>query len=74
MVFQLLDLEPWVAPVFLEDIFLLAVQALHANRELPKLLREFLSVDNRHSRVWTRPERQSLRARSKDALSPSASS
>src|SRR5712692_1143237 len=53
MVFQLLDLEPGVAPVLLENIFLLAVQALHANGELLKFFGEFLGVNNLHSRVWT---------------------
>jgi hypothetical protein len=51
MVFQLLDLEPGVAPILLENIFLLAVQALHANGELLKFFSEFLGVNNLHSRV-----------------------
>ena len=44
MVLQLLDLKPRVAPVFSENIFLLAVKALRANRELFEFLREFLGV------------------------------
>jgi len=43
VVFQFLDFESGVAPVFLENIFLLAVQTLDVDREFLKFFREFLS-------------------------------
>lgn len=46
--FSFLTLSRGIAPVLLENIFLLAVQALHPNRELLKFLRELLSVENLH--------------------------
>lgn len=68
------DLKSRIAPIRFEDIFLTSIQPLNIGWELLKFFRKFPGVENLHSRVCTRPERQSPSARWKDSLRPWPSS